>query len=29
MEDDRLVKRAFVVSAALAGATTGRSRHKS
>ena len=29
MEDDRLVKRAFVVSAALAGATTCRSRHKS
>lgn len=29
MEDDRLVKRAFVVSAALAGATPCRSRHKS
>ena len=29
MEDDRLVKRAFVVSAALAGATQCRSRHKS
>ena len=29
MEDDRLVKRAFVVSAALAGSTQCRSRHKS
>ncbi len=29
MEDDRLVKRAFVASAALAGATQCRSRHKS
>ncbi len=29
MEDDRLVKRAFRVSAALAGSTPGRSRHKS
>ena len=29
MEDDRLVKRAFAVSAALAASTTCRSRHKS
>ena len=29
MEDDRLVKRAFMVSAALAGSTQCRSRHKS
>ena len=29
MEDDRLVKRAFMVSAVLAGATQSRSRHKS
>jgi hypothetical protein len=28
MEDDRLVKRAFMVSAALAGSTQCRSRHK-
>jgi len=29
MEDDRLAKRAFLVSAALAGTTQGRSRYKS